>query len=139
MAMEAYERYMAGEPINAELAKVRDGLVDEPDAPVAAPVAAIRVVRGELRRADRQELKEAVRGEGWQVALRIRENLLQRLEKSAISLSQDNPLANRDRIAEAWAYKDMFQRAMKQWDLAIEAELVKLEQTDKVAVEGEAL
>lgn len=127
-----FQKYLDGEPVNEALARVRDGLVDVPEeVPAAAPVVEIRTQDKALQRRDRQELKEAVRTEGWAVVLRIQRKLDQRNEKSAISLSQDNPLQNRDRIAEAWLYKNMFQKAMRELTAEIERELAALDKDDE--------
>lgn len=128
--LEQYEAYLRGEPINDELAAMREGIeAAEKVAPTPARPE-IRDAGRELRRRERQALKEAVRSEGWLVVLRLQEKLDQTHEKYAISMSQENPLANRDRIAEAWAYRLMSRRAMTELSLLIEAELAELAKED---------
>lgn len=129
-ALEKYEAYLRNDPISPELAALRDGVEDAVDVAPAPVKAEIRNPVRDLKRRERQELKEAVRSEGWQVVLRIQEKLDQTHEKCAISMSQENPLKNRDRIAEEWAYRAMFQRAMVELNLAIDKELAEHDRED---------
>lgn len=128
--LDQYERYLRGEPINEEMAALRDAIEAAPEAATGPKLLEIRSPERELRRRERQELKEAVRSEGWLVVRRLQEKLDQMHEKCAISMSQENPLKNRDRIAEEWAYRGMFQRAMVELNLAIEQELTALDEED---------
>lgn len=128
--LETFEKYLRGEPISDDLAALRDGLEGEAQQQLAPQPREIRAPERDLKRRERQELKESVRSEGWQVVLRIQEKLDQMHLKSAISISQVDPLMNRDQIAQRWAYRAMFQQAMAELNYAIERELAALDEED---------
>lgn len=132
MAEESnFERYLQGLPVNEELARMLEETAEAEAPPKVIPAPErIRDVDRDLRRGERQELKEIVRGDAWKVVHRIQEKLEQNHQKCAISMSQDDPLQNGDRIVHEWAYVLMFRKAMSEFNLAIEAELARLENED---------
>lgn len=129
----AHEKYLAGEPLNQELADIRDGkisFVDPPPTPTAwARDSSPDDPTRELTLAERGHLRELRMHAGWAVLQRVGEKLFENHKKGAIALSQHNPLANGDGIAQEWAYTAMFRRALIEIDGAVSAEIVKLEAT----------
>jgi hypothetical protein len=122
-------KYLDGEPLTEELAKLRAGDLEEEEIPGAEYTAppTIRAMDRELLRKERQELREILRGPGWPVVLRVQEKLRQMHRNCAMSISQDDPLKNRDKIAEQWAYVLMFNRAMHEFNVLLEAQVAEVE------------
>jgi len=126
--LSAHEKFLRGEPLTPELKALRDGR----DAPsFALPSAPERKAfdnpTREFTRAERLDLKEFKEMPGWQLYLRIVERTMLFHQKRAISLSQDDPLTNRDQIANAWAYCSMARRVAAELEAVVNAEVGLLE------------
>jgi hypothetical protein len=128
--LTAHEKFLQGVPLNEELAAVREG--KEPQTTAAARNAAAQRRahddddRG-LTRAERLDLKEFREMPGWELFLRIADKCVRLHQKRAISLSQDDPLVNRDAIASAWAYVKILRRAVAELEAIVNAEVEQLE------------
>ena len=128
--MTVHEKFMRGEPLTEDLAAIREGRDPQPATRSAAPERkAWDDPARELSRAERVDLKEWKEMPGWELFLRIAEKSVQAHQKRAISLSQDDPLNNRDAIAEAWAYVKIFRRAVVELENVVTAEVAELERT----------
>jgi hypothetical protein len=129
----AHEKYLDGDPISAELADVRDGMIDldapEPTrgAPARSPVRAGDDILRPLTSEERADLKAVLLGDGWQVMQLLWEKMFHQHKKSAISQSQVDPLHNREAIAEQWAYFAMLRRARFEFDALVQAETAELD------------
>ena len=64
---------------------------------------------------------------GWELFLLLGQKAVRLHQNYAISKSQDDPLANRDEIAAAWAYLKLFQRAVLELGTIVNAEIAELE------------
>jgi hypothetical protein len=103
------EKYLKGEPINEELAALKEGRLPETEP-------------------FRVNLKEMLMHPGWPVLHRLLEKATLRQQESATLLSQNNPLANAQPIAEAWAYVAIYKRAHEDLDLLVEMEIKALDE-----------
>lgn len=123
-----HEKFLRGEPLSADLAALRDGL-DTAPPPRAAPPArkAYDDPNRPLTRAERLDLKEWFELPGWQLYLRLTERTSLFYQKRAISLSQTDPLNNRDTIAHAWAYSNMARGLAAELEAMVVAEVGALE------------
>jgi hypothetical protein len=121
-AVSRHERYLRGLPLTEE------------EAAKAAETAAMKVlpwpgtgrvddVERELTRRERQALRELRESDGWPVLIRLQEKIFHESKKSAISLSEANPLANGDEIAQKWAYTMMMRAAALVERSIVEAEV----------------
>jgi hypothetical protein len=125
--LTAHEKFLQGIPLTDELAAVRGGREEQPKPSSAAPRKAHDDLDRELTRAQRLDLKEMVEMPGWELFLRLGEKAVRLHKNYAISKSQDDPLANRDEIAEAWAYLKLFQRAVQELGTVVSVEIAELE------------
>jgi hypothetical protein len=126
--LSTHEKFLRGEPLTPELAAVREGR--DPEAkprPAPAERRAHDDPERELTRVERLDLKEFWEMPGQKLYLRIAEKAIHFHQKRAISLSQDDPLANRDEVASAWAYVKMFRQVVAQLEVVVNAELAELE------------
>ena len=133
---DRYNDFRHGIPLNPELAAVQQGKVSfhEP-AQVSneQPIHATEVAGKTITRSMRVLLRELRQHEGWPVLILILEKRVDEIRKNAITMSQDNPLKNKDAIAERWAYLQLGERFVESIDPMVQQELVKLEQEEKVA------
>ena len=124
------EKFLAGEPLNAELAAIRSG--DQVEAPAPTkPEVKIEEPERELRKQEREALRRLRMSTGWPVLLRLFEKSFQIHRKAAIALSEQNPLANRDQVAESWAYVAMLKRARLETEGLVDTEVAKLEKREE--------
>jgi hypothetical protein len=126
---KAFQDYLAGEPLNEENAALKRGEdpMSLPQQPTKATRAPIEGVDRDLRQQERADLKEMREGPGWPVLERLIEKAFRIHERGAISLSQQDPLGNRDRIAEEWAYVTMVRRAGVEITALVDAEVAQIE------------
>ncbi len=123
-----HEKFLAGVPLTDELAAVRDGREPEtPKRPAPMERRAYDDPERTLSRPERLDLKEFWEMPGQKLYLRIAEKAIHFHQKRAISLSQDDPLSNRDKVAIAWACVNMFRRAIAEMELMVNGELAELE------------
>lgn len=124
-----YQSYLSGEPLNDELAAIRQGkvvLMENRD-PVAHPqTGAIEDAERPLSRAERLELKEMRLSDGWPVLMRLLQKRFQTLRKAAINMSQNDPLGNAGEIGKSWAYVTLYQRAKIDMETLLDEELKAL-------------
>ncbi len=126
-----FERFLKGEPLSEELAKLRMGDAgEEPEPDFARVVAAANEPErqeDELTRAELLDLKELRVSKGWQVLERMQQISLRAHTKSAINLSRTAPLENQVQIANAWAYIMALERAKKELGYMVDAGLKRLD------------
>jgi hypothetical protein len=126
--LTAHEKFLRGEPLTPELAALRNGRDPEmTPRPAPAERRAYDDPERELSRPERLDLKEFWEMPGQKLYLRIAEKSIHFHQKRAISLSQDDPLTNRDEVAIAWAYVKIFRRVIEELELAVNGELAELE------------
>jgi hypothetical protein len=126
---DAWERFISHEPLTPELDEAMRGT-----APVEPEER--RATRTDRKNPDRELLQEerqalhrlvAKRDPGWEVVLRIEERLLNAFRRSAMVLSEQNPLRNQESVATAWANVGLLKDLRKTRDRIIEEELATLE------------
>ena len=122
------EKYLAGVPLNPELAALKDGRTEEPGAAQETlRRAPVEEPDRELTTAERMDLREMRILPGWPILARLLEKTCRIHEKAAIILAQGDPLKDRDAIAEAFGYAKMYRRAKGELELMVDAELAELE------------
>lgn len=124
-----FERYSRGVPLNEELAALRDGAGQQPTqaAPGRTRLDLVEDVERELERSERLALKEMVMSPGWTVLRRLLEKSFHRQKKGAISVSQDDPLGNAQKIAEVWAYVKALDRVKHEIPVMVQAEIDEMD------------
>jgi len=127
--LTAHEKFLRGVPLTEDLAALRDGRDLETETPRPAPVErrAFDDPERELTRAERLDLKEFWEMPGQKLYRRLLEKAIHFHQKRAICLSQDDPLANRDEIANAWAYVRIYRRVVAELETVVSVELAELE------------
>ncbi|MGB9407982.1 MAG: hypothetical protein WCA89_10625 [Terracidiphilus sp.] len=127
--MPRLEDFWAGKPLTPELERLRDGVEDRPEASQEQPEAAFDDLERPLYDEERKELTRLVASAGWQVLERLMERTCATLERSAIVLSQNDPLANADAIARGWAYFGMWKDMRKGMQALIDEEVKTLKRS----------
>lgn len=122
-----FERFTRGQPINAEMELLRD----DPNF-VAKQMAEVAVmprrepledVERDLDRGERLALKEMRLSPGWPVLERLLEKALHFHRKAVISISESDPLGNKDAIADQWAYMNALKTAKNMVGVLVDAEV----------------
>lgn len=100
-SMENFERFLNREPLTPELAAIRKGAEEQtlPIYQLPAPLPA----RERLQREEMASLNELRHGELWAPLEAMAAIVVQKYVHAATMLSQEDPLRNRDQVAEAWA------------------------------------
>lgn len=123
------EQYLKGEPLTDELARLQKG--EEPSdldtdsggspfAPPPFPVA--RAIDDD----DREHLRRLMLEPGWNVMLRLLDNDMVHQENLAKALSTNDPLGNREAVANAWAYIAMLRRGRDRMIMLIDEQIQRL-------------
>jgi hypothetical protein len=132
---EAFEKYLAGQPINEELAALKNGrpdpLPEEHKVLERVEAATTRWEDHKLTDADRQDLRELRQHPGWTVFVRLTKRAMAIHQKTAIVVSKSAPLANADKIAQEWGAVWAFERACGELTNLVEAELLELAQNEE--------
>lgn len=123
------ENFLARVPLNDDMAQLmREVSQEDTEAAIEtieAPPDPFDPLRP-LDDADRKALVKLTQDPGWEVFQRIRLRACAEAEKAATLLSQDNPLANAQRIAEGWAYMSVMRQVHKTETIRIQDEIAKL-------------
>jgi hypothetical protein len=126
--LSAHDKFLRGEPLSPELKALREGRDAPSFSPPKAPERRAYDDPGrEFSRAERLDLKELKEMPGWQLYLRIVERTMLFHQKRAISISQDDPLTNRDQIANAWAICSIARKVAAELEAVVNAEVGLLE------------
>ena len=126
--MNDLEKYLTGEPLTERLKALRDGHEDEVEAPAEQPRG--RDTR-ELDDDDREHLRKWRLEPGWQIMQRLLDRWIQGQEDSVKQLSLDDPLGQRDAVANGWAYVASMRRVQTGIIGLVEAEIHKAEEARK--------
>ena len=127
-ALTNHEKYLAGEPLTEELEALKRG--ETPAEAVMQPEgltgqgSAVDIARA-ISREDRIALREMRQGAGWPVLQRILQKIVYSEEQMTITISQEDPLGNKEEIANHWAYVALFKRMLAKMNFAVELELKK--------------
>lgn len=136
--MSAFEKYRSGEPLNEELAAVRDGqpLAMEPLHPLElAEAREERMARPGLldwepTREQLGWLQELRVSQGWDVLMRLFEKRLEIARERAIRVSESQPLENKDAISMAWAYHGVLQSVVRDVTPMVNEQLKRLRKAE---------
>lgn len=131
-ARETLEKYLNHEPLNEELAAIREGNVDLLPHPVekTAPKRGsgrIDDPERDLTRAERLDLRELRQSDGWPVLMRLLLKRFLTLEKTAITISQSFPLQNAEGIAQKWHHVGVYKQVASEMELLLEQEIAELQ------------
>ena len=125
-----FEKYLAGVPLNDELAAIRDGRAADVEPPIfpwqSKPAAAGDDDR-ELTRDERELLKEAKTNGMFTTLVRLQRKALKIHIRSATMESETDPLKTPTDVVNAWAYVKMYRRANMELEMLVDAEIAKLE------------
>jgi len=140
MDRTAHERYLAGEPLTAELAAIRDGK-DEPSIWDRLLETVTRTGDSDpatrertLTRADRAELRDLRNSPGWAIFLMLQKRAMKLHQRTAIQQSEDGELEP-EKMAGEWAHVRLFKRACQEMTALVEAEIAELEAEEKREME----
>ena len=133
-----FEKYLAGEPLNEELAALWRGEAPPIGAGLAGGSSADLNVNGgageetgaiddlrPLRAEERAALRETRQGPGWPVLQKLlKRGTIQRIRFST-ALSEDDPLGKRDEIALAWLEVKVWKQLVNALTAMVELELAE--------------
>jgi hypothetical protein len=127
------EKYLAGEPLNEELARIRAGKDEEP--PAMDRLQQIHVAPEPARdkpltAADRQEIRDLRNSPGWAIFLMLQKKAIATHIESASRLSRGGSL-EADDLANEWRSVRMFERACFEVVALVEAQIAELEREEK--------
>ena len=128
------EKYLQGEPINAEMAALmagRDPALELEEDQAPAPAAAAGKSRRPITDDDREELRRWSLEPGMQIFRRLVDAWIDRQESQVRQTSLADPLENREAVANGWAYIAMQRRALAAMEGLIQREVDKLKQKPK--------
>lgn len=142
-SLSVFERYLDRKPLNDELADLAAGKIpgDEPTHP--AEIANKDTPEGTERLRPWKEprpglldwtptrkqvaaLADTVTSEGWTVFLDLMKKRLESLRETAITVSQNDPLRNKDVVAEEWAYHGLYRKVLGDMEPIVQKELDRL-------------
>ena len=126
MADGMLEKYLKNEPLTEEIAALREG---------AEPAASMEPApqSSELTEDEREHLRRMTLEPGWAVLQRMMKMQVARLEKSMMQQCADDPLGNRDKIAEGWAYVAAVRKASGDILGQVSAEIRMLDQENRLS------
>jgi hypothetical protein len=129
------EKYLAGEPLNDELAALRAGIHEEFKAP-AAPAWDPRLPAAEdddkpLSKAERQALREGRQVGAFTTLARLLRIRLRLHVRQATIDSEKDPLARSSEIAQVWAYISIYRALAAEIEAMIQKEIEELEKSER--------
>jgi len=127
-----FDKYIAGEPINEELRALKEGRAADavPFLVTGSQNQSTEPSIEPISRAEQIALKELRGGPAWPVLQKLLKNATLLHKKSATLLSEGDPLADAQKIAEAWAYVKMLNLTITNITRLVEAEITKLDEGD---------
>jgi hypothetical protein len=142
-SIAAFERYLDRKPLNDELAEIRAGNLSDPELPHPAEIAdkdtpesterlrAWKDARPGLldwtpTRKQVAALADTIASDGWQVFLDLMKKRLENLRETAITVSQNDPLRNKDTVAEEWAYHGLYRKVLGEMEPIVREQLDRL-------------
>lgn len=118
------EKFLAGTPLNEDLETLAAGNELEPEQ-VQVPRA------GALTDDDREHLRRLKYEPGFPILLSLLDEEIAAQRKMLESASMEDPLGNRDKIAEGWAYIAMQKRVRITLVSRMDAEIQAFEDSQK--------
>jgi hypothetical protein len=105
------ENYLAGRPLSEELAALIDDQ-DEQRASHSPDPFPLTTTDGPLTAEDKQCIRRLVYEPGFQLLIKVINTTIQNHEDSVRLLSTTDPLKNKERIVNEWAYVACFKRVL---------------------------
>lgn len=127
------ENYLAGKPLNRNMARLMKGEEDEDRQPEGPRIVTNFADGTPLTDHDRRHLERMLGSAGWQVLLKLLDTKLQHQEDSARAQSLKNPLTRKDEIAAMWAQLSADKEARNRIVALAEGEVEILKATRKTA------
>jgi hypothetical protein len=124
--MDDLEKFLMGQPLNEQLAALQRG--EDEAEPLSCPAPRTQAA-GAMDDGDREHLRRLRTEPGWPLFLRLLDRDIQSQEESIRNMSMQDPLGNRDKVAEGWAYIAMMKRVRVRAVMLVDAEVEKLEKT----------
>jgi hypothetical protein len=124
------EDYLKGIPLNEDLAALKRG-----EDPYESTVEAVQAAASTFASAitsltitddDREHLRRLILEPGWRVMIGLLDNEITHQEDTAKAASMNDPLGNRDQVANYWAYVAMLRQARTLVMQLVENEVAKL-------------
>jgi hypothetical protein len=121
------EKYLAGEPLNEELARLREGRPDPVEDWPLPPISPFdsNPDTQPLTASDRSLLREAKANGVLAIFGRVLKKAVQVHRTSAMLTSENDPLGHAAEISREWAYVLMFKRATLEFEQLVEAEIAE--------------
>lgn len=115
--------YLKGRPLSAEHAEM---MLESEAEQQPVYVAQDEPKRTKFSEDERHYLNKLRNEPGWEVLKRVLDNAILRQQDSAIVLSQNDPLRNKDEIALQWGYLTCLRWAARQIEYEVDLELRQL-------------
>jgi hypothetical protein len=116
------EQYLKGEPLTPELEALQRG----EDEAFSVPETSGQKLQGAITDDDREHLRRLKFEPGWPVLLKLVDSEIAKQDDFAKAMSMEDPLGNRDKVAEQWAYVAMLRRARTMMVALLEEEVRRL-------------
>jgi hypothetical protein len=128
----AFEKYLAGHPINDELAALARGEIAVTESP-SQWVERVKEHEDDrpLSRAEREALKEARDGGAVTTLSRLLRRAIRQKTHRATIESETDPLGRQAEIAQTWANLVAFRTACTEIEWLIQAEIAALEKDER--------
>jgi hypothetical protein len=123
--VDQLEAYIKGEPLNDAMAALKRG--EEPESDPAPGQMEKPDDLRELNDDEREHLRRLQLEPGWAILFRLMDDKIRVQEARTIDISANDPLGNRDQIAQGWAYLAMMKKVRQDLKMTIGNEIYKLE------------
>lgn len=125
--MPRLEDFQAGVPLSDELARIKAGFDGEPAKESSqSQTWEFGDLERPLTESEREDLARLLAEPGWRVLERLRKRALRTMERNAMLVSEIDPLGNKEKIVNGWAYLMAFRQAVEMDARAISAETAQL-------------
>lgn len=131
--MGQFEDFLKGQPLNEELARIKDGATEEAGTSDATPRMDWEIddPNRPLTQDEREDLARLTTERGWLVLMRLRKRTCADLERAATLASRQSPLQNAERIATGWAQLAIYEQAIETEAALIAQEIAQLKRRGK--------
>jgi len=118
--MDQLEQYLRGIPLNEENAALLEGRDPALEYPIESMTLGQNQTNEEITDEDREWLRRLPHEPGFKVFWRLLNNAVAKRERSAILLSSQDPISNRDRITTEWTYVACFKTVLRDIELMVQ-------------------
>ena len=122
------ERYLTGLPLSDEHAALMEGRDPAMEADPETVTLGETKANGEpLTDEDRTWLRRLIHEPGFGIFLRLFNSAIANREKGVTLLSSQDPLSNKEKIVNEWAYVSCFKTVMRDIQLMVQEQIKKIE------------